>query len=161
MSAVLHTESRRFRQIARPALRWASVPYWLAGACILWIFASMAPLLSSPGSDPVEMRTSESINSTLVAHPARANQRHGYVTVTGELTNAGTRTLKDVEAVVQCYDRANHLIATDSALLEMPKIAAGDISTYSVTVRSDTAITAYRVRFRTLQGDTLSSRHAP
>jgi hypothetical protein len=85
-------------------------------------------------------------------HGLQATRQYGYMTVTGEASNATTKTLTGVEAVVEYFDRNGGLVKVETALVEMPTLLPGDETPFSVQTSDQAGIASYRVRFRQLNG---------
>jgi hypothetical protein len=85
-------------------------------------------------------------------HGLQATRQYGYMTVTGEASNATTKPLTNVEAVVEYFDKTGSLIKVETALAEMPTVLPGDETPFSVQTQDQAGISSYRVRFRHLSG---------
>jgi len=107
-------------------------------------------LLTSPSG---QNSSSPSIKTGAI----RVERMHGYVTVTGMVTNLTQGTLKNVEAFVEFFDKRGDLIRSESALIELPMLQAKEESPYSIQARDMPDAASYRVRFRELLGASIPS----
>ena len=87
----------------------------------------------------------------------RVEREHGYVTVSGMARSLAHKPIINVEALVEFFDGQGSLVKSESALIELSSLRAGEESPFTVQTRDVTQIAAYRVRFRELLGASIPS----
>jgi hypothetical protein len=97
-------------------------------------------------------------DAVLEVRATHASREYDYVTVTGEAANLSARPIKNVEAVVEFFDRGGKLCKMETALLALPTALPGEETPFTVQTRDIPGMTSYRVRFRHLLGDLIPSR---
>jgi len=143
--------SRNTIQYAWPAI--VALAVLIAGAWFAGLTGTSTELtlLASPMVGQVGARPS------IKAGAIKTERRHGYVTVTGMATNLTQKPLRNVEAFVEFFDKRGELLRSESALIDIPVLMAGEESPYSIQARDMPDAASYRVRFRELLGGSISS----
>lgn len=93
----------------------------------------------------------------LAASQLRVEREQGYVTLSGMASNLTRKPLKNVEAMVEFFDKSGSLVKSESALIDLPSLRGGEDSPFTVQARDAAGIAAYRVRFRELLGASIPS----
>lgn len=89
----------------------------------------------------------------VVATPSpHIDRRLGFVIVTGSVVNRSAKSLKRVEAVVDLLAADRHTLQSQSAMIDMDTVSPGRTSTFQLTMTDSLRATAYRLRFRKLNG---------
>lgn len=82
----------------------------------------------------------------------RAYQESRYHIVVGDLTNASSERLENVQAVVTWYTAGGDIVTVEDALIELDPLLPGQTSSFRVGARSNPAMDRYRLRFKHLLG---------
>lgn len=115
----------------------------------------------SPKSVAAPRSASHSRDSAVLeVSPSQMARRYDYVTITGQVSNLSSRPLRDVEAVVEIFDREGHLRAVETALIAFSPLSPGEQSPFRVQCRYDGEVGSFRVRFRHLLGAPIPSQQA-
>jgi hypothetical protein len=130
-----------------------------AGFC-LFVVGALGVTRLFAGSEPglTALTPTAAKNAVLEVRANHAAREYGYVTVTGEAANLSDRAVKNVEAVVEFFDRDRKLLKVETALLSLPTALPGEETPFTVQTRDLPGMSAYRVRFRHLLGETIPSR---
>jgi uncharacterized protein YgiM (DUF1202 family) len=80
---------------------------------------------------------------------------HGYATAEGKIKNVSSRTLKNVQAVVEFLAADGTFITSDTGLAEYNSILPGQTSPFRVMARWNPAMKKARIDFKTMFGGTL------
>ena len=80
----------------------------------------------------------------------------GFVVVTGSLVNRSAKSLQRVEAVVDLLGADRHTLKSQSALVDLDSVAPGRSSAFRLAMADSSSATAYRLRFRNLNGTDLN-----
>ena len=138
-----------------PSRRWlAIVGVSLLVAATVGVYAfghrsRPASLSSAPAEkSPAQAATGVSrgpIELVALQHEMRA----GRLVVTGALRNpADAAPLTNVEAVVDLFDRSDHVLATERTRIDRDLLAPGASATFSVAMPNVAGTARYRVEFR-------------
>jgi hypothetical protein len=84
-----------------------------------------------------------------------------YMEVNGQVRNASTTSLRNVQAVVTWYDAQGGFITSDSALIEYNPLLAGQTSPFKVLTQRNPAMERFRVDFSILGGSMLDVTRPP
>ncbi len=133
-------------------------------ACVVAVAAAMAALLlpvrgvGSANDIAVQRDRTVPAHAAIAARATTVDRRYDFVTVAGQAVNLSATTLKNTEAVVEFLDRDGGLLKVETALLELPTLAPGGDSSFSVETREVPGMATCRVRFRSLLGTAIPSR---
>jgi hypothetical protein len=105
---------------------------------------SDAPVVKSPAQAAAGV-SRVPIELVALQHEMRA----GRLVVTGALRNpAGAAPLTNVEAVVDLFDRSDHVLATERTRIDRELLAPGASAAFSVAMPTVAGTARYRVEFR-------------
>lgn len=93
----------------------------------------------------------------LAASQFRVEREQGYVTISGMASNLTQQPLKNIEAMVEFFDRSGSLVKAESALIDLPMLRGNEESPFTVQTRYVSQISTYRIRFRELLGASIPS----
>ena len=77
-----------------------------------------------------------------------AHRAYGYVTVTGSVTNTGSRRTSNVEAIVELVDSENRTVQLDKAIVAFAAVPVGDAAPFRVIIPDDSNAIGYRLSFK-------------
>ncbi len=135
---------------------------WPVAAAVAAMIATVCLGEQSRGGSHLTLMASSSagqirVQPQLRATSHRVERRLDYVTVSGMTANITQKPLKNVEALVEFFDKRGVLLKSESALIELPTLRAGEESPFVVQTRDMVDLAAYRVRFRELLGASIPS----
>ena len=111
--------------------------------------------------DMIRIATATAVSKSLAPQirstQYRSEREQGYATITGIAANLTDKPIKNVEALVEFFDRDGSFVKSESALIDLPMLRAGEDSPFTVQARDMPSIRAYRVRFRELLGASIPS----
>jgi hypothetical protein len=87
----------------------------------------------------------------------RVEREQGYLTISGMAGNLSGGSLKNVEALVEFFDKSGGLVKSESALVDLPMLRGGEESPFTVQSRDAAQIASYRIRFREMLGASIPS----
>jgi hypothetical protein len=93
----------------------------------------------------------------IAASQVRVEREQGYVTLSGMASNLTQKPLKNVEAMVEFFDKSGGLVKSESALIDLSALRGGEESPFTVQAKDAAGIAAYRIRFRELLGASIPS----
>jgi hypothetical protein len=115
-----------------------------------------------PATAPHMLSTSRTESSTPpLPQLALLSSRGGasssaYYKVEGEVLNFGSTPLRSVLAVATWYDKQDQFITSDNALIEFDPLLPGQKSPFKILMRTNPAMHAYAVTFKTIGGTELA-----
>lgn len=127
-------------------LRYLCLGVVIAATVVLTIIAISG--FGRVGIDELPSASSGSVASL----GTRIARDHGFIIVQGEARNRGERTLRNLEATVELFDRNGTLRTVESALVESPSIAAREESAFVLRMPDPGGVRSFRVRFHSLSG---------
>lgn len=86
--------------------------------------------------------------------------RSGYAIVEGRVRNVGQARIRNLEVVVEFYDRSGNFITSDSALSEFSPLMPNQSTPFRVMARYNPLMATASIRFKELLGSELSYRDA-
>lgn len=107
----------------------------VAGTAAAMLLSGRGPGATAPTRPPLELLT--------LGH-ARAD---GRLVVTGVVRNPAADTVSQVQADVRVFDAAGLLISSHKALVDLPVLAAGQESPFTIPVGEASTAARYRVSF--------------
>ncbi len=110
--------------------------------------------LSNGMFPPNGMRLEKSHDSSypISLDSATSVRKLGYLSISGNAVNDSRTNLSHIEAVVELLDAKNHILATESSLIESNSFISGQAAPFQVEVSDNPKAIAYRVRFRQMSG---------
>ena len=110
--------------------------------------------LSNGVSPPNGMRLEKSQVPTypVSLDSATSVRKLGYLSISGNAVNDSRTNLSHIEAVVELLDAKNHILTTESSLIESHSFVSGQTAPFQVEVIDNPQAIAYRVRFRQMAG---------
>jgi hypothetical protein len=152
MSAYMPVKHSWGLEALRPT-RWTlRIAARLVAAVILFLLVSLVlPAILRAGNTDLAQLPAISSGS-VAAQSVSAARDHGFIVIQGEAANKGAKPARNLEAVVEVFDANGGLRGVESALVEMPAIAAREESPFIVRLPDPGEVKSFRVRFRPLAG---------
>lgn len=150
MSAYMPVKHSWGLDALRPT-RWTlRIAARLVAAVILFLLVSLTlpAILRTSNTDITQLPAVSS--GAIAAQSVNAARDHGFIVIQGEVANRGARPARNLEAVVEVFDVNGSLRGVESALVEMPAIAAREESPFIVRLPDPGDVRSFRVRFRPL-----------
>ncbi len=133
---------------------------------IVWVIVGLIVLYAigkisgTPQSSSISDYSSQSVTST-PAYPLlelqtwRWGENYSYVTAEGTVKNISERSLKNVTAVVQFYDKNGNFITSADALIDYNPILPNQISPFKVMATYNPEMKKAGLEFKYLMGGTI------
>jgi hypothetical protein len=156
-SPAMFTQHRRSAVQGRPLLK-LGIGFAFAVAVIVLIAMSSGrrdverPVVADRVDAPEPSVATTGTPLTLELLSMTHDRTSEALTVTGLVRNAGASSSGGLTAVVFAFDRDGNYVASGRALLDFPRLAAGDESPFRVRVPDVKDVGRYRVSFRTDTG---------
>ena len=121
---------------------------------VLTVVGAFSLLLN--GRQPSALRLEPASGVSISAPAPKLYRRLGYAIVSGSLVNRTARSLDNVEADVDLLDGEQHVIRSQSAMIDRGSIAPGQSANYTVEMADAPQAKSCRLHFKQLYGDDLN-----
>ena len=115
----------------------------------------VAPPAPSPSAARQQPRPQATVKPPLRLGSWDWSVESGYAQAEGQITNTGTASLENVEAVVSWFTKSGSFITSQSTLIEYSPILGGQTSPWKVMAKHNPAMAEARVEFKQMFGGKL------
>ena len=141
--------------------RLSGITKFFIGVLVVFFgfFAVLAIVMPQPDPSPAPTRARP--RAQAAAKPPLSlgawdwSSEHGWASAEGQITNTGTASLENVEAVVSWFTKSGSFITSQSTLIEYSPILGGQTSPWKVMGRHNPAMAEARVEFKQMFGGKL------